>query len=155
MPPGAADATVAGSVLGTPAYMPPEQASGRIELVDERSDQYSLGAILFQVLTGRRPFLATTNDEMIRQVLHTDAPRPRELTPVVPRALEAICVKAMAKQPVDRYPDVAALTRDLESFLAREPVSAYPERWHERLVRRAKRHDSNVARCVDGRSRAY
>jgi tetratricopeptide (TPR) repeat protein len=141
-------ATQQGTVLGTPVYMAPEQAAGRVDEVDERSDIYALGAILYQILTGKRPFPGTSSEEVLRQVLETEPPAPRSLAPTVPRPLEAICRRAMAKRPADRYAEVGLLTRDLECYLADEPVAAYRATRRERLGRWARRHRTVVASSV-------
>ncbi len=113
--------TEAGSIVGTPAYMSPEQAEGRLELLGPLSDVYSLGATLYCLLTGRPPF----EDEIIavlRQVRRGEFPPPRQVEPQVPRALEAVALKAMALQPQDRYDSARELARDIERWLADEPV---------------------------------
>lgn len=140
-----AEATQVGTIMGTPAYMPPEQASGRVDEVDMRSDVYALGAILYQLLTGRPPFLGNNTAEVLRQVLHDTPPRPRSLGPEIPRSLEAICLRALAKVPDQRYAEVGLLARDLEGYLADEPVTAYREHWRDRLPRWARRHRTIVA----------
>jgi serine/threonine protein kinase len=138
------EATQQGTVLGTPVYMAPEQAGGRIHEVNERSDIYALGVILYQLLTGRRPFAGNSSAEVLKQVLETEPARPRAVAPQVPRALEAICLKAMAKRPEERYAEVGLLTRDVERFVADEPVSAYRASRRERLGRWARRHRTAV-----------
>ncbi len=109
-----------GTVLGTPGYMAPEQAAGQVELVDERTDVFALGAILYSLLTKRAP-PSTGLFEPARTV-----------NPDVPKPLDAICRKAMAPTPADRYATVQALGADVGRFLAREPVAAYPEGLLER-----------------------
>ena len=136
--------TEAGSIVGTPAYMSPEQAEGRLELLGPLSDVYSLGATLYCLLTGRPPF----EDEIIavlRQVRRGDFPPPRQVEPQVPRALEAVVLKAMALQPQDRYDSARELARDIERWLADEPVRAYREPPTDRMVRWARNHKPAVA----------
>ena len=108
--------TADGSVLGTPAYMAPEQAAGRTADIGPHSDQYSLGVVLYEVLTGRRPFLGNIH-EVLQKVIHAPPPAPRSLHPKVPPELEAICLKTLAKDPHARYPSMAALADDLDRWL--------------------------------------
>jgi WD40 repeat protein/tRNA A-37 threonylcarbamoyl transferase component Bud32 len=112
-----------GDVLGTPAYMPPEQAAGRNRAVDGRSDVYSLGAVLYELLGGRPPFQGTASD-VLRQVLHDDPPPPRKLRPGVPLDLETICLKAMAREPAGRYQTAAELADDLHRYLNHQSIRA-------------------------------
>lgn len=117
--------TVAGSIVGTPAYMSPEQAEGRLDLLEPTSDVYSLGATLYQILTGRMPIQGTGSQQLIEAARRGVFPPPREVLPSVDRALEAICLKAMAYAPEDRYATARALADDLERWVADAPVSAY------------------------------
>jgi hypothetical protein len=115
--------TVSGDFVGTPAYMPPEQiAAGRA--VDRRTDVYSLGATLYELLALRPPFAGESRAEVLAQVLHKDPVPPRRVNPRVPRDLETICLKAMEKSPARRYPSAAELAADLRRFLSGEPVAA-------------------------------
>ncbi|HMC90576.1 MAG TPA: serine/threonine-protein kinase, partial [Gemmataceae bacterium] len=139
------DQTMQGQVLGTPGYMPPEQAEGRLAHVDERSDIYGLGAILYEILTGRPPFEGADTQEVIQKVLHETPLWPRELVPGTPPALEAVCLKALAKKPAERYASVLELAREVQHFLADEPVSAYREPLPARTLRWARRHQALVA----------
>ena len=141
--PSAADATQFGTVVGTPAYLSPEQAAGQIEEVDERSDIYCLGAVLYHLLTGRPPFRGANPGEVV-ELVRTSRPRARAISPAIPRALEAICMRAMAPRPAERYPDAGLLARDVERYLADEPVGAYREGTLERLGRWAHRHRTGV-----------
>src|SRR5262245_40865166 len=127
--------TLPGSALGTPAYMSPEQASGELDRLGLRSDVYSLGATLYCLLTGRPPFEADDIGAILRAVRHGEVGSPRIIDPTLDRPLEAICLKAMALGPEDRYSRARALADDLERWLADEPVSA----WREPLARRAGR----------------
>jgi tetratricopeptide (TPR) repeat protein len=127
--------TIEGSRVGTPAYMSPEQAAGRIERLGPATDIYALGATLYTLLTNRRPVEGSSGHELLRQVQTGDWPRPRAVNRHVPRPLEAICVKAMALKPHNRYESVAALANDLDRWLANEPVSVWQEPWSERVLR--------------------
>jgi len=117
--------TVEGQVLGTPAYMSPEQARGESHKVDGRSDQYSLGVILYQLLTGELPFRGNTR-MLLHQVLHDDPRSPRSLNDRIPRDLETICLRAMAKEPGRRYGTADDLSADLRRFLAGDAILARP-----------------------------
>ena len=118
--------TMTGDVLGTPAYMPPEQAAGTVDLVGPSADIYSLGAILYACLTGRPPFQATSPFQTLRLVLTDEPVRPSRLKSSIPRDLETICMKCLEKNPRRRYDTASALAEDLGRFLADEPVNARP-----------------------------
>jgi eukaryotic-like serine/threonine-protein kinase len=137
---GSRDETVAGQVLGTPAYMAPEQAEGRLDLLDARTDVYGLGAVLYEVLTGQPPFSGPDTLAVLRKVVHEPPPNPRHLVPATEQALEAIALKAMAKQKSERYVSVKQLTSDVQQWLADEPVGAYREPWTVRARRWGRRH---------------
>ena len=132
--------TQPGTVKGTPAYMAPEQAAGRVDEVDERTDVYALGTVLFELLTGRIPFEGLSSEDVRQRVLDEEPPWPSALHPGISRPLEAICLRAMAKAREARYPSVRALREDIERALADEPVAAYRERLWERLGRWTRRH---------------
>jgi eukaryotic-like serine/threonine-protein kinase len=142
--------TLPGSALGTPAYMSPEQAAGLLEDLGPRSDVYSLGATLYCLLTGRAPFEGDDLGALLRAVQRGEFPPPRRLDPSTDRALEALCLKAMAVRPEDRYASPRALAEDLERWLADEPVSAHREPWWERARRQLKRHRSMVGALAIG-----
>jgi len=133
---GSANETVAGAVLGTPAYMPPEQFYGLTDQVDEQSDVYGLGAILYEMLTGKAPHGFTLSDASRREPIA----RPRSIAPTVPRPLEAICLKALSREKATRYRDSAVLISDMELYLADEPVSVLREAWLSRPARYVRRH---------------
>jgi serine/threonine-protein kinase len=133
-----------GRIQGTPAYMAPEQAAGRSGAIGPATDIYALGAILYEILAGQPPFQGTTTADLLRRVIHEPPRPPREIDPAVPRALEAVCLKALGKRPEDRYPSADALTLDVKRWLADEPVSVYREPWPTRLGRWARHHKSAV-----------
>ena len=132
--------TLPGTTGGTPAYMSPEQATGRLDEVGPASDIYSLGATLYALLTGREPFAGGRVAALLERVRRGDFPRPRALDRAIPAPLEAICLKAMAREPEARYASARALAEDVEHWLADEPVAAYREPWRHRLARWARRH---------------
>jgi serine/threonine protein kinase len=131
--------TVEGQVLGTPAYMSPEQARGESRRVDGRSDIYSLGVVLYELLTGERPFHGNRR-MLLLQVLEDEPRPPRRLNDRIPRDLETICLKAMAKTPGRRYGTAADLADDLRRFTRGEPVRARPAGWSERIWRWCRRN---------------
>jgi eukaryotic-like serine/threonine-protein kinase len=136
--------TLPGSALGTPAYMSPEQAAGELDRLGPPSDTYSLGASLYCILAGKPPFAGDVGD-VLRAVQKGDFRPPRALNPTMHRALEAVCLKAMALRPADRYGSSKALAEDIEQWMADEPVSAYREKAPARLARWGRRHKPIVA----------
>jgi serine/threonine protein kinase len=133
------DLTGTGQILGTPSYMPPEQASGAQTRIDATVDVYSLGAILYSLLTGRPPFQAATPMETLLQVRDRDPVPPRQLNGGVPRDLEIICLKCLRKEPSKRYPTARAMAEDLERFRKGRPILARPASVAERGVKWARR----------------
>jgi WD40 repeat protein len=119
----AATLTQPGDVLGTPAYMSPEQAAGRGHEVDARTDVYSLGVVLYELLCGQPPF-AGSAVSVLHHILHTEPPAPRQRRPGLPADLETVCLKAMAKEPGRRYPTARRLADDLRRYLERRPIHA-------------------------------
>jgi serine/threonine-protein kinase len=136
--------TVVGSALGTPVYMSPEQAAGRLDELGPASDVYSLGATLYELLTGRAPFGASYVDMILEDVRAGRFPPPRAVSPEVPPALEAVCLKAMALKPGDRYTTALELADDVGRWLADEPVRAHREPWADRARRWSRRHRTLV-----------
>ncbi len=137
--------TEVGARLGTPAYMSPEQARGELDGLGPHSDVYSLGATLYYVLTGRAPFTDREFPELLRKVERGEFPAPRAVRPEIDPALDALCRKAMALAPAERYEDPRALAEDLERWLADEPTTAYREPARRRLGRWARRHRTSMA----------
>jgi len=118
--------TMSGVAFGTPSYMPPEQAAGKVRDIGPTSDVYSLGAILYQALTGRPPFRADSPVETMRQVAENDPVAPRLLNGAVPRDLETICLKCLEKEPQRRYETAQDVAAELERFLSDEPIHVRP-----------------------------
>ncbi len=141
--------TLEGWILGTPAYASPEQASGKLEQVDGRSDVYSLGVVLFELLTGERPFRGNVQ-MLLQQVLHDDAPSPRSFNGNISRDLETICLKCLEKNPNRRYQAVSELRDDLHRYLEGVPIHARPVSSLERGKKWILRHPtvSALVACI-------
>jgi tRNA A-37 threonylcarbamoyl transferase component Bud32 len=146
MPPAQpGEETQMGSAAGTPSYMSPEQATGRWNIVGPASDIYSLGAILYEMLAGQPPVKGQDPYEIIAKVQRGEFPHPRQWRADVPRPLEAICLKAMALKPKERYATAKELAGDVEHWLADETVSAFAEPWRVRAGRWSRKHKAVVA----------
>jgi len=136
--------TLSGSMVGTPAYASPEQLTGRLDLLTPASDVYSLGATLYTLLTGRIPVQASDLQELLRKVQKGEITPPRSLDRTIPRPLEAICLKALALNPENRYQTAEGLRADLERWLADEPVAVWREPPSVRARRWMRRHRTMV-----------
>jgi tetratricopeptide (TPR) repeat protein len=132
---GSADATQTGHLVGTPSFMAPEQADGRNDQVGPGTDVYALGGILYELLTGRPPFQAPTVHETLELVRTAEPTPPRQLQPYLPRDLQTICLKCLAKQPGGRYASALELAEDLRRFLGGEPIKARPATLADRAVK--------------------
>ena len=146
--------TMAGSPIGTPAYASPEQVTGAWTRLGPASDIYGLGATLYALLTGQSPVESNELGEVIRRVERGEVPPPRSIDPTIPRPLEAICRKAMAIEPEDRYVSARALAKDVTTWLDDEPVTACREPVSVRAGRWLRRHRTAMigaaAACLVG-----
>jgi len=132
--------TLTGELLGSPNYLSPEQAEGRLQEIDERSDVYALGAVLYQLLTTRPPFAADSLTGTLTQVMQRDPVRPRLLIAEIPLDLETICLKCLEKERSARYASAQEVADDLSRFLKHQPIHARPANWFERVCRWSRRN---------------
>ena len=137
---GSSTATQMGSAVGTPSYMSPEQAAGRLDRLSAASDVYSLGATLYYLLTGQPSLSESDAYSAIRKVQTGDFPPPRSVNTDIPKPLESICLKAMVLEPDQRYQSATSLSADIERVLADEPANAHSESLSERFTRLARRY---------------
>jgi hypothetical protein len=136
--------TASGEFLGTPRYMSPEQAKAEDVVVDHRTDIYSLGATLYEILTWRPPFEGKDYQDTIHQIIHRELPPLHRLNPRIPKDLETIVAKCMQKEPRERYGTAEALAQDLRRFVRGDPIEARPQPSWERVARRAWRHKGRI-----------
>ncbi len=132
--PAEADTTRLGSILGTPSYMSPEQATGDSKQIGLETDIYSLGAILYEMLTGRPPFQGHTTMDVVRQVMRDEPISPKKLSRGLPTSIETICLKCLHKQPSKRYASAGELADDLQRYLSNQPIIAKPASIAERTI---------------------
>lgn len=142
---GNPSSTMMGACFGTPGFMSPEQSEGRLDLLKATSDVYSLGATLYTLLTGELSVSAKRLPDTLRLIRTGDFPRPRAHDSRIAPALEAICLKAMALKPADRYSSAAALAADLENWIADEPVTAFSDPWTTRISRWSRHHRALIS----------
>ncbi len=139
--------TQSGVVMGSPSYMPPEQAAGRQGDIGPASDVYSLGAMLYELLTGRPPFRGATALATLHDVMEAEPAAPRRLKADIPPDLETICLKCLEKSPSARYPTARALAEELDRFLKGEPIQARPASAVRKAVSWARRHPGSPGRA--------
>lgn len=138
--------TRTGLILGTPSFMPPEQASGKVRDIGPASDVYSIGATLYCLITGQPAFQGSSPLETLNMVLNEPPKDPRSYVPSIPRDLQTICLKCLEKRPQDRYPSAGAVSRDLSHFLSGEPITARPPSPVMKLRYWLKKHPKVLSR---------
>jgi len=138
--------TRTGLILGTPSFMPPEQASGKVRDIGPASDVYSIGATLYCLITGQPAFQGSSPLETLNMVLNEPPKDPRRYVPSIPRDLQTICLKCLEKRPQDRYPSAGAVSRDLSHFLSGEPITARPPSPVMKLRYWLKKHPKVLSR---------
>jgi serine/threonine protein kinase/uncharacterized coiled-coil protein SlyX len=138
--------TRTGLILGTPSFMPPEQASGKVRDIGAHSDVYSIGATLYCLLTGQAAFQGSSPLETLNMVLNEPAKEPRSIVPSIPKDLQTICMKCLEKKPQDRYPSAGAVSKDLNCFLNGEPITARPPSPMIKLRYWIKKHPKLISR---------
>jgi len=136
--------TRSGMIMGTPLYMAPEQASGKIHQLDRRTDVYSLGAVLYELLAGKPPFSGDNELNILMKVLQEDPVPPRQIVPQIPADLETIALKCLEKRPQDRYDSARALAEDLARYRNGEPIQARPASWSYLVLKKARKHRAVV-----------
>ena len=142
------EATVTGVIAGTPSYMAPEQAAGRRAEIGPAADIYSLGAVLYELLTGAPPFRQESPLDTLLDILGREPPYPRQVNPRVPRELELICLKCLAKSPAERYVSAAALADDLERYIRQEPLAVRPPGLLQRAAQWTRRRPALACRLA-------
>jgi len=142
--------TQAGSILGTPSYMAPEQAQGRIDAIDERTDVYGLGAILYELLTGRTPFEGASVTEILADVIGKNPVPPGSISTGVAKALEAICMKCLQKKREDRFAGPKEIAAEVQRYLADEPLLTYRDSVRVRAARWMRHHKTLTASSAVG-----